>query len=43
MKIIPHPFSKGGERGFKKKAYLGIGSNIGDKIENCKKAIELFK
>ncbi|MBI5181605.1 MAG: 2-amino-4-hydroxy-6-hydroxymethyldihydropteridine diphosphokinase [Nitrospirae bacterium] len=25
-----------------KKAYLGIGSNIGNKIENCKKAIELL-
>ncbi|MEK6679478.1 MAG: 2-amino-4-hydroxy-6-hydroxymethyldihydropteridine diphosphokinase [Nitrospirota bacterium] len=37
------PLVKGGEGGFKKKAYLGIGSNIGDKIENCKKAIELLK
>lgn len=29
--------------GLNKKAYIGIGSNIGNKIENCKKAIELFK
>ena len=30
-------------RGLKKKAYIGIGSNIGDKTANCKKAIELLK
>ena len=36
------PLVKGGEGGFKKKAYLGIGSNIGDKTANCKKAIELL-
>lgn len=29
-------------RGLKKKAYIGIGSNIGDKTANCKKAIELL-
>lgn len=29
--------------GLNKKAYIGIGSNIGKKIENCKKAIELLK
>jgi 2-amino-4-hydroxy-6-hydroxymethyldihydropteridine diphosphokinase len=37
------PLIKGGEGGLKKKAYIGIGSNIGNKIENCKKAIELLK
>ena len=29
-------------RGLKKKTYIGIGSNIGDKTANCKKAIELL-
>ena len=37
------PLIKGGEGGLKKKAYIGIGSNIGNKIENCKKAIDLLK
>lgn len=32
----------GGKGGLEKIACIGIGSNIGDKIGNCKKAIELL-
>lgn len=35
--------AKGGRGGLKKRAYIGIGSNISDKIGNCKKAIELLE
>lgn len=38
-----HPLVKGGEGGLKKKACIGIGSNIGDRIGNCKKAIKLLE